>query len=185
MHITIAGLLPNHSPVPAWIAAIPTFLPAPGPKLALTAIAHAIHHSSALCSTQKASTQPNRAERSYRTWHQAYLPHTTCISLKYPYGEAKSLPTPPRLPWRPFLSPEAGATSPEANKDCKGADCWVLQLYLLTLSLQLPFSIPHFSWQHQLSHSQKGGCLLPDTVPPALRTPSPEQPRKARAGQRP
>lgn len=98
MHITIAGLLPNHSPVPAWIAAIPTFLPAPGPKLALTAIAHAIHHSSALCSTQKASTQPNRAERSYRTWHQAYLPHTTCISLKYPYGEAKSLPTPPTCP---------------------------------------------------------------------------------------
>lgn len=37
----------------------PTFLPAPGPKLALTATAHAIHHSSGLCNAQQASTQPN------------------------------------------------------------------------------------------------------------------------------
>lgn len=90
-----------------------------------------------------------------------------------PLWRSQKPPNSPQLPWRPFLSPEAGATSPEANKDCKGADCWVLQLYQLTLSLQLPFPIPHFSWQHQLSHSQKGGCLLHDTVPPALRTPSP------------
>lgn len=85
----------------------------------------------------------------------------------------------PRWPWKPFLSADAGATSdiPEAKKDCKGAscrdsaaDCWVLQLYLLTLSLQLPLPIPHFSWHHQLSQSEKGGCLLHDTVSSALDT---------------